>query len=129
LQTTALALGLAARIIDRIGDKSSIILELSAIAKSFQSQWYELDEKMSHASVPGQTDVDSGTLRKDANDLVVRASQAAMAIEKGAGYLASSLASKWVREAMFFLVWSCPQTIATQHLCDLSRFDSTVNLD
>ena len=128
LQTTALALGLAARIIDRIGEKSSVISEISAVAESFQSQWHELDEKMSRASIPGQKDVDSGILRKDANDLVLRASQAAMAIEKGAGYLASSLASQWVREAMFFLVWSCPQTIATQHLCDLSRFDSTVNL-
>lgn len=128
LQTTALALGLAARVIDAIQEKCKWIPDLAVFEDSFCTRWQELFERMKLASVTAGTQVDQGELRKDANDLVLRVSQASLAIDKGAGYLANSLASKWVRESMFFLVWSCPQTIATKHLCDLSRFETAINL-
>jgi len=66
--------------------------------------------------------IDTAKLRKDANDLVIRVTQSNLAIEKGRGYLSDSDASRWVCEALFFLVWSCPQAIANEHLCELSQF-------
>jgi len=29
-----------------------------------------------------------------------------------------------VRESLFFLVWSCPQTVATATLCELAGLDA-----
>lgn len=124
LQTTALALGLAACVIDRIKSKSESISAIAAFDAKFTSRWEELYNRMLQASDPLSKGIDSAKIRKDANDLVLRVTQAALAIEKGAGYLTDSDTARWVREALFFLVWSCPQTIATEHLCDLSHFDS-----
>ena len=44
-----------------------------------------------------------------ANSLVLRASQAALAAAEGTGYVVGHPAGRWCREALFFLVWSCPQ--------------------
>ena len=126
LQTTALALGLAACVIDRIDDKAQAIESIGIFALQFANRWKEIFDRMILASNPQTNSVDTAKLRKDANDLTLRVAQAYLAIEKGAGYLAHSDASRWIREAMFFLVWSCPQTIAKEHLCDLSHFHSLV---
>lgn len=125
LQTSALALGLAARVIDRIHQKSESITSLQSLNDNFTQRWMELYQRMMQASdTTAQSDprIDTAKLRKDANDLVIRVTQSNLAIEKGQGYLSDSDASRWVCEALFFLVWSCPQTIANEHLCELSQF-------
>lgn len=124
LQTTALALGLSACVIDRIIEKSRAIESLAVFSHQFSNRWEHIFDQMILASEPQVKSIDTTKLRKDANDLTLRVAQALLAIEKGAGYIAQSDASRWVREAMFFLVWSCPQAIAKEHLCDLSHFDS-----
>jgi hypothetical protein len=48
-------------------------------------------------------------LRAQANALVLRAAQAALTASKGTGFLRSHPAQRWVRQAHFFLVWSCPR--------------------
>jgi len=52
----------------------------------------------------------------------LRATQSALAISKGAGFLAHNSIARWTREAMFFLVWSCPQGVAEAHLCEFTQF-------
>jgi hypothetical protein len=42
---------------------------------------------------------------------VLRATQAQLAASKGAGFVRGHPAERAVREAMFFLVWSCPQPV------------------
>jgi len=126
LQTTALALGLAACVIDRIKEKSRSMESLAVFNQQFSKRWGQIFDQMIEASDSSGNSVDTAKLRKDANDLTLRVAQAFLAIEKGTGYLADSDASRWVREAMFFLVWSCPQAIAKEHLCDLSHFDSNL---
>lgn len=126
LQTTALALGLAACVIDRIEKKSRSMESLAVFTEQFSKRWNQIFEQMILASETQDKSVDTSKLRKEANDLTMRAAQAFLAIEKGAGYLADSDASRWVREATFFLVWSCPQAIAKEHLCDLSHFESNL---
>ena len=60
------------------------------------------------------------SIRQRANSLVLRASQAALAAAKGTGYVVGHPAGRWCREAMFFLVWSCPQPVSAAHLCELA---------
>jgi alkylation response protein AidB-like acyl-CoA dehydrogenase len=52
--------------------------------------------------------------------MVLRATQAAMTAAKGAGYVEGHPVGRWCREALFFLVWSCPAPIAQAHLCEFA---------
>jgi alkylation response protein AidB-like acyl-CoA dehydrogenase len=124
LQTSALALGLAARAIDHILVQSNHRSYLGRFADNFKQRWDTLSGRLFQAAQTGQRTIDTAELRKDSNDLVLRATQAALAIEKGAGFIASSDVARWAQEALFFLVWSCPQPIAEAHLCDLTQFNS-----
>ncbi|MCY3005333.1 MAG: acyl-CoA dehydrogenase [Planctomycetota bacterium] len=123
LQTSALALGLASRAIDHILEQSAGRSSLGRFAEDFKQRWETLSGRLYQAAEAGQRIVDTAALRKDSNDLVLRTTQAALAIEKGAGFLASSEVARWAQEALFFLVWSCPQPIAEAHLCDLTQFN------
>jgi len=64
------------------------------------------------------------SLRQRANSLVSRASQAALSAAKGSGYVVGHPAGRWCREALFFLVWSCPQPVAAANLCELAGIES-----
>ena len=70
--------------------------------------------------VRGQSACTKESIRQRANSLVLRASQAALAAAKGTGYVLGHPAGRWCREAMFFLVWSCPQPVSAAHLCELA---------
>ncbi len=59
-------------------------------------------------------------LRRKANLLVLRATQAALAVAKGAGFAADHPVGRWAREALFFLVWSCPQPVVDANLRDFA---------
>jgi alkylation response protein AidB-like acyl-CoA dehydrogenase len=63
---------------------------------------------------------DAGALRGDANRLVMRTTQTAMTAAKGAGFVQGHPVGRWCREALFFLVWSCPQPVATAQMCELA---------
>jgi hypothetical protein len=63
------------------------------------------------------------SIRQRANSLVVRASQAALAAAKGSGYVIGHPAGRWCREALFFLVWSCPQPVAAANMCELAGLE------
>ncbi|MFM9064518.1 MAG: hypothetical protein ACKOOI_16005, partial [Pirellula sp.] len=102
------------------------IESLAVFNQHFSKRWEQIFDQMILASETLDKSVNTAKLRKEANDLTLRVAQAFVGIEKGTGYLADSDASRWVREAMFFLVWSCPQAIANEHLCDLSHFDSNL---
>ncbi len=62
-------------------------------------------------------------LRAQANSLALRASQAALAAAKGTGYVVGHPAGRWCREALFFLVWSCPQGVMAANLCELAGLE------
>jgi hypothetical protein len=47
---------------------------------------------------------------------VLRAAQSYLAASKGAGFVSGHPAERAVREAMFFLVWSCPQPVVSAAL-------------
>lgn len=50
-------------------------------------------------------------VRGQCNDLALRATHAAVALYKGAALLTSHPAQRLAREALFLLVWSCPNPV------------------
>ena len=64
-------------------------------------------------------DEDTLSLRIEVTRLVLRATQAALAVAKGTGFVVPHPAQRWVRQAQFFLVWSCPQPVASALLEEL----------
>ena len=50
-------------------------------------------------------------IRGACNELALRITHAAVALYKGTGLLADHPAQRLAREAMFLLVWSCPDPV------------------
>ena len=118
-QTTTLALGLARAAIEFIEKEASRRSDLQTPLDALVQEQEELcDDLMS--IVRGQPACSTEQLRQNANSLVLRATQAALASAKGTGYVLGHPAGRWCREALFFLVWSCPQPVVSANLCELA---------
>ncbi len=115
LQTSALALGLAATAIEYLFSEAKTRTPLEDPARALFHTWQSLYDSLVVATAG-----DSNSMRKKANDLALQATQAAMAAAKGAGFVDSHPVGRWCREALFFLVWSCPQPVAEAHLCSFA---------
>jgi alkylation response protein AidB-like acyl-CoA dehydrogenase len=123
LQTSALAIGLATAAIAHLQSQSRGREHLAQPAEALVAERDQLEQDML-ALAAGQRVCTSDELRTRANSLALRASQAALAAAKGAGYLVEHPAGRWCREALFFLVWSCPQPVAQANLCELAGLDA-----
>lgn len=131
LQTSALAIGLASAAIDYMLAQAGARKALLEPAEALQEERDQLLTAMLQLA-EGDTSTRSvseglapcittgNELRQRANSLALRASQAALAAAKGAGYVAGHPAGRWCREALFFLVWSCPQPVLQANLCELA---------
>jgi alkylation response protein AidB-like acyl-CoA dehydrogenase len=119
LQTSTLATGLsdaAVRFLEREAQQRG---ELAQPAAALREQWNGLrDDLLSVARGDGACSLES--LRTRANSLVLRATQSALAAAKGNGFVVGHPAGRWCREALFFLVWSCPQTVLEAGMCELA---------
>ncbi|NCA11206.1 acyl-CoA dehydrogenase [bacterium] len=122
LSTTALALGTARAALAVLAPEAGGRPMLGPVAAALRAEAGELERRMRRAAADAAAE-DRDRLRADANGLVVRAAQVALTATKGAGFVAGHPAERLVREAHFFLVWSCPQTVAGITLCELSRTD------
>jgi len=119
LQTSALALGLSTAAINMLYDEATRRAELASAADALVRQVQELTAQLlTHAESPRPGGAEQ--LRTRANSLALRATQAALAAVKGAGYVVGHPAGRWCREALFFLVWSCPQGVMAANLCELA---------
>jgi alkylation response protein AidB-like acyl-CoA dehydrogenase len=119
LHTSILALGLASRAIDYLQEQSLNRADFVEPAQELQQDLERLISEMLVLAV-GQKGISLDQLRQQANSLALRATQAAMAAAKGAGYVAQHPVGRWCREAMFFLVWSCPQSVVRSQVCELA---------
>ena len=120
LATTALALGSARSALTVLEGEAAAREALAPVAEALRAEAAAVAARLRRAATDGGTE-DRDRLRADANGLVIRAAQAALTATKGAGFVAGHPAERLVREAHFFLVWSCPQTVAGITLCELSR--------
>ncbi len=113
--TSSLAVGLCERAIRFIESESEARPDLTEIATPLRRELNELRGDL-YASARGEESPPDGrftaeSIRRRANSLALRSTQAQLGASKGAGFVHGHPAERAVREAMFFLVWSCPQPV------------------
>lgn len=119
-QTSALAIGLAHAAIDFLKQQSIQRGDLADAADQFIAERENLIDAMLQLTLNQSPSLTNNELRVRANSLALRATQAALAAAKGAGYVVGHPAGRWCREALFFLVWSCPAPVLQANLCELA---------
>lgn len=112
LETSALAIGKARAAILGLFGEAETRPELVAPAESLATEWREVAGSLLRAARGEEGGGDPGALRVAANSAVLRASQAYLTAAKGSGFVLSHPSQRWAREALFFLVWSCPSPVS-----------------
>ena len=119
-QTCTLALGLAGAAIEFMITESRNRQDIVPPAKALKNQWNKL-RKMLLDSTSSRQITRAASLRQQCNSLVLRATQASLAVAKGSGFVFGHPAGRWCREALFFMVWSCPQSVINGQLYQLAE--------
>lgn len=122
LQTSTLAVGLTMAAVSFIRQQAEQRTELRQIADKLDADTQQLRHALTDLCQGGRS-ITPGELRQRANSLVLRATQAGLSAAKGAGFISGHPAGRMAREAMFFLVWSCPQPVVTANLCELAQLN------
>lgn len=120
LETSGLALGQARAAIEALAelaaDRLDLVDPVDVLGETWQQTWSALV-----ACARGDEDaLAPGQIRAQANALVSRSTQAYLTARRGSGFLRSEPAQRWARQALFFLVWSCPTPIAQAAIRDLA---------
>ena len=120
LSTSALALGTAAGAIELLREEADKRPDLQEVLESIAAERDETAAAMLERSRGGTAGAppphSAEEIRRRSNSIVLRATQAYLAASKGAGFVVGHPAERLVREAMFFLVWSCPQPVLAANL-------------
>lgn len=119
LQTSTLAIGLASAAIEFLENESNQRADLLPPAVGLRQEQQQMESELLSLAA-GDEVCSLESFRARANSLALRSSQAALAAAKGAGYVIGHPAGRWCREALFFLVWSCPQPVLAANLCELA---------
>lgn len=109
LETSCLALGLTQAAIDYLRVEAAHREELKSMVDALQQTWSKTRSQLHDLLFSAASTDALMALRAEANTLVLRATQAALTASKGAGFLRDHPAQRWARQALFFLVWSCPR--------------------
>ena len=120
LETSCLALGVARAAVDMLAQEAKLRPNLAEMCERLVKAYARLRTEL-HGLAGTPCSAEAATdLRAKANTLVLRATQSALATANGAGFVHPHPAQRLARQAMFFLVWSCPQPAATATLEALS---------
>jgi butyryl-CoA dehydrogenase len=112
LETSCLALGLAGAATEHLRHEAESRPDLRDIAHRFETARRAARERL-HRLAETEPGPDAlVALRVECTRLALQASQVALTVSKGAGYVVPHPAQRWVRQAAFFLVWSCPRPAA-----------------
>lgn len=117
-QTSTLAIGLASAAIDFIANEARQRPNLTDQFQALNEQLVSVQADLL-SMARGEMSRTKDELRIDANSLVLRATQSALVAAKGSGYVQGHPVGRWCKEALFFLVWSCPQSVLDANLCEL----------
>jgi butyryl-CoA dehydrogenase len=119
LETSCLALGLAGAAIDEIKREAEARPDLLPLADGLAAPRTAARQTLRELAAPRPAPEQVLDFRVVCTRLALRATQALLAISKGTGFVAPHPAQRWARQALFFLVWSCPQPAAKGILADL----------
>ena len=112
LETSALALGQARAALVAIHDLAAARDDLRPALAALADTWSRLAADLLACANAAPGAPDPGSIRARANAFVLDATQAYLTARKGTGFLRSEPAQRWARQALFFLVWSCPAPVA-----------------
>jgi alkylation response protein AidB-like acyl-CoA dehydrogenase len=119
LETSALAVGLGDAATRWLEDEAARRPDLASVASAFARERAATRRQLIELAV-GTPDREAVlALRVRATRLALRSTQAALVVAKGAGFVTPHPVQRWARQAMFFLVWSCPRPAAEGLLDDL----------
>lgn len=119
VQTSTLAVGLANAAIEFLQQEATRRPDLAEPTTALHLEAATLEDHLIRTA-GGEQICSNEELRTRANSLALRSAQAALAAAKGTGYVVGHPAGRWCREALFFLVWSCPQPVLAANLCELA---------
>jgi alkylation response protein AidB-like acyl-CoA dehydrogenase len=125
LETSCLALGVAGAAVDYLASEVAHRAELRDTASKLEDERIGVRRAMHSLAIHGGDADALTTLRTRANALVLRATQAALMTAKGAGFLRDHPAQRWARQALFFLVWSCPRPTVMATLAQLAPMQNS----
>jgi butyryl-CoA dehydrogenase len=114
LETSCLALGLAGSAIGYLQEEGTKRSELRPISTNLRAELDALRERMLAIARRELSPHQAAGLRSEATQLALTAAQVALISAKGAGYVRGHPVERWARQALFFLVWSCPQAVQHQ---------------
>lgn len=122
LSTSAVAIGAAQGTLKMFAEEVDRRPELVEFLSPLTNEAAELTEQLRSSAMGNNTTglFSSESIRQRANSLAIRAAQSWLAATKGAGYVVGHPAERAVRESMFFLVWSCPQSVLEGNLRELT---------
>jgi alkylation response protein AidB-like acyl-CoA dehydrogenase len=109
LETSALALGLASAATKYLHQESAHRPEWADSADACRQTSAVLWDRLLQLARIGGSPAEAADLRAQANALVLRSTQLGLAAAKGAGFVRIHPAQLRARQALFFLVWSCPR--------------------
>jgi hypothetical protein len=109
LRSVAIALGIVQQSIDLIEIEAHARPVLNTCLEKLKKSRDDCLHTLSMAC-------DRIQLRVRVNQLALHSAQQALVACKGKGFIEGARASTLCRQALFFLVWSCPQEVQYQHL-------------
>jgi alkylation response protein AidB-like acyl-CoA dehydrogenase len=128
VETSCLGIGLAGAAIEYLSGEARNRPDLREITERLAQGRQVLRTEMAGLVQRAYTPDEAAALRGRANSLVLRATQAALTASKGTGFLRNHPAQRWARQALFFLVWSCPRPAAEATLQTLMPEESCFSL-
>ena len=110
LRSIALAMGVTEQSISLINEQAVLRPPLVETLSQLQQ---EHQEHITSLSTPN---IDRVKLRIRVNQLALQSAQQALVATKGKGLIRGEKAGNLCTQALFFLVWSCPQSVQNAHL-------------
>ncbi|MFO0846486.1 MAG: acyl-CoA dehydrogenase family protein [Gemmataceae bacterium] len=119
LETSALAVGLGDAATRWLEEEAARRPGLDAVVAAFVGERSAVRRQMVGLATDACDRETVLALRVRATRFALRATQTALVVAKGAGFVAPHPVQRWARQALFFLVWSCPRPAAEGLLDDL----------
>ena len=120
LETSALAIGQARAALRALRALAPGRDELGEPIEALEASWNAIAADLRDAAEGRPGAPNAAEIRTRANPFVIRACHAYLTARKGTGFLRTDSAQRWARQAMFFLVWSCPGPVARAALLDFA---------
>ena len=120
LETSALAIGQARAALGALVSEAPKRQDLAEPVEALAEEWRQLWSSLLRTARGEPDALPPSSVRSQANALVLRITQAYLTARKGTGFLREDSAQRWARQALFFLVWSCPSPVAEAAIRDLA---------